>query len=300
MKVLSVILAGSALTLALSAATGLRYSPADARQLHLRAESVRLRAHFDSVDKELRAADVSHLNDRQRATRAKLIAWLREYREAGRFPENDRFADRAMPFFRDSHGTLCAMAYLIDRSGRGDIVDHIAKTRNNAFIHELVDDPALVAWVGESGLTVDEAARIQPMYGSQPPVIVENKDRVSQNYALLSMGLGGASLGSLGVNLFAPSRTSAGVGLVAGVATIIAGAAHLNESGGNQNVAIANTMVGSVSALAAFYGSLRAWRAHQSAAAKPGAGSSADGKISPELLVLSGKRQMGVGLQARF
>src|SRR5206468_3735811 len=106
MKRLSVILAGSAITLALTAATAWHRSPADPRQLHLRAESVRLRAHFDSVDKELRVANVSHLNARQRAMRVKLIAWLRDYRNAGRFPENDRFADRAMPFFRDSHRTL--------------------------------------------------------------------------------------------------------------------------------------------------------------------------------------------------
>jgi len=296
MKRLSVILAGSAITLALTAATAWHRSPTD-EQLHLRAESVRLRAHFDSVDKELRVANVSHLNAGQRAMRVKLIAWLRDYRNAGRFPENDRFADRAMPFFRDSHRTLCAMAYLIDRSGRGDIVDHIAGTRNNAFIHELVDDPALVAWAGESGLSVDEAARIQPTYGP-PPTIIENKDRVSQNYALLSMGLGGASLGSLGVNLFSPSRASGGIGLIAGVATIIAGAAHLNEDGGNQNVAIANTVVGSVSALSAVYGSIRVGHARQAAAAK--AGATAEAKISPELLVLGGKRQMGVGLQARF
>src|SRR5205814_71437 len=215
MKRLSVILAGSVIALALTGATTLRRPSLDARQLHVRAEQLRLRAHFDSVDGELRAVDVSGLSVQQRALRVKLIAWLRDYRNAGNFPENDRFADRAMPFFRDSHGTLCAMAYLVDRSGRGDIVDHIAKTRNNAFIHELVDDPELVRWIAASGVSVDEAARIQPSYGP-PPVIVENGDRVSPNYALLSMGLGGTSLGSIGVNLFSPSRLSNAIGFIAG------------------------------------------------------------------------------------
>ena len=161
MKRLSVILAGSTITLGLMGATGLHNRPDEARQLHLRSEQSRLRAHFDSVDNELRAASVSKLTAQQRTMRAKLVSWLRDYRNAGRFPENNRFADRAMPFFRDSHGTLCAMAYLVDRSGRGDIVDHIAKTRNNAFIHELVDDPELVRWIAASGVSVDEAARIQ-------------------------------------------------------------------------------------------------------------------------------------------
>lgn len=270
MKRLSVILAGSAITLSVTAATWLHEAPADAREAHLRAESVRLVAHFDSVDNELRTADVSHLDAQQRAMRVKLIAWLRDYRNAGTFPENDRFADRAMPFFRDTHGTLCAMAYLIDRSGRGDIVDHIARTRNNAFIHELVDDAALVAWVDRSGLTVDEAARIQPMYGPPPTIItVENEKRVSQNYALLSMGVSGASLGSMGMNFLAPSRTSTGFGLIAGAAAVIAGAAHLHERGADQHVAIANTTIGSLSMITALYSSFRGRQANQAATAKP-------------------------------
>lgn len=132
MKKLVVILAGSAVALSLMAATR-HTSPEDVRSRQLRAEVVRLRAHFDSVDEELRSADVSRLSTAQRAMRGQLIAWLREYRDAGQFPENDRFANRMVPFFRDSHGTLCAMAYLIDRSGRGDIVDKVASTRNNAY-----------------------------------------------------------------------------------------------------------------------------------------------------------------------
>src|SRR6266568_2973095 len=103
-------------------------------------EVVRLRAHFDSVDFELRARDVSRLTPSQLAQRTRLIAWLHEYRNAGIFPINDSFPGRMVPFFRDSKGTLCAMAYLIDRSGRSDIVDRIARTQNNAFIPELAGD----------------------------------------------------------------------------------------------------------------------------------------------------------------
>ena len=69
-----------------------------------------------------------------------------------------------MPFFRDRYGALCAMAYLIERSGRGDLVDRIAISRNNAFIAELATDPALRAWLDSVGLSVSEAARIQPTY----------------------------------------------------------------------------------------------------------------------------------------
>jgi hypothetical protein len=261
----------------------------------------RLRAHFDSVDRELRARDVSHLSTGQRAMRATLIAWLGDYRNAGVFPENDKFPDRAVPFFRDSHGTLCAMAYLIDRSGGSDIVDHVAKTRNNAFIRELTGERALVSWLEESGLSVDEAARIQPTYGGFP-LIVENNDRVTTSYALLSMGLGGASLGSLGVNLFAPSRASGGVGLVTGIATIIAGVARLDDDGsGNQKVAIANTAVGSLAAVGALRAlfSLRQGTAHVTNRAEKGKLFGA-ATIAPDVVMTPNGARAGLTLRARF
>ena len=126
-------------------------------------EVARLRAHFDSVDAELRDASPAGLTAVQRSNRARLIGWLRQYRDAGVFPRNDRF-EAPTPIFRDARGTLCAMAYLIERSGRGDLVDRVAATRNYAFIPDLADDPALVRWLDSAGLSVAEAARIQPSY----------------------------------------------------------------------------------------------------------------------------------------
>ncbi|HET6837494.1 MAG TPA: nuclear transport factor 2 family protein [Gemmatimonadales bacterium] len=139
-------------------------------------EVARLRAHFDAVDTELRQAEALHLIPSQRRVRATLIGWLREYRDAGEFPQNDRFPERAMPFFRDSRGALCAMAYLIQRSGRRDLVDRVAATRNNAFIAELADDAALLSWLDSAGLSVAEAARIQPAYRPQVEAFVARYD----------------------------------------------------------------------------------------------------------------------------
>jgi len=130
-------------------------------------EVARLRAHFDSVDAELRHANTLQFTPSQRRVRATLIGWLQEYRDAGKFPRNDRFPELAMPFFRDGYGALCAMAYLIERSGRRDLVDRVASTRNNAFIAELANDPELRVWLDSVGLSVTEAARIQPTYAWQ-------------------------------------------------------------------------------------------------------------------------------------
>ena len=77
MKRVSVILVATASTLVLSAASWRIDRPLDPRESHLRREITRLRAHFDSVDIELRTKDVSHLSSEQRASRTKLIGWLR-------------------------------------------------------------------------------------------------------------------------------------------------------------------------------------------------------------------------------
>lgn len=138
-------------------------------------EVARLRAHFDSVDAELRHANSVRLTPGQRGARAKLIGWLREYRDAGAFPRNDRFP-LAMPFFRDAQGVLCAMAYLVERSGRSDLVERVASTRNNAFIPELAEDPELRARLDSVGLSVAEAARIQPTYMPRIEALVTRYD----------------------------------------------------------------------------------------------------------------------------
>lgn len=303
MKRAFVILVATASTLVLSAAAWHVERPSNAREAHIRAEVVRLHAHFDSVDTELRTRDVSHLSDAQRASRVKLIAWLREYRDAGQFPENDRFANESVPFFRDTKGTLCAMAYLVDRSGRGDIVDHIAKTRNNAFIRELTDDARLVAWLDASGLSVSEAARIQPAYDGDPCCLIGEPDRtrVSREYALVSAGFGGVSLASLGFNVFSASRTSVAAGLMAGAASIIAGVAQANPEGGRKNLVTANIAVGSVSLLAG----IRALYANPSVRKITTVQTSkrsvlSDAAVAPDLIVSPTETRVGLRMNARF
>jgi hypothetical protein len=56
------------------------------------------------------------------------------------------------------------MAFLIAATGRGDLVDRVARTRNNAYLPELLDEPGLREWLEEHGITATEAARIQPSY----------------------------------------------------------------------------------------------------------------------------------------
>jgi hypothetical protein len=130
-----------------------------------RAEVARIRAHFDSVLVELEARDVSTLSREQRGNRARLVMTLADYRDRGVFPRNYDFPDRAMPYFVDRKtGTLCAVAHLLESTGRRDIVNRVAATNNNVWVADLAGDAALARWLEANGLTLAEAARIQVPY----------------------------------------------------------------------------------------------------------------------------------------
>jgi hypothetical protein len=120
---------------ALSAAA---WPDADVHQRHWPYYQARL----DTILGELRTRDVAALSLSQRANRARNIETLRRYREIGQFPRNYDFA-QATPYFVDRKtGTLCAVAYLLDASGRHDIVDRVARTNNNVWVDELAGDVA--------------------------------------------------------------------------------------------------------------------------------------------------------------
>jgi hypothetical protein len=241
--------------LVIAALAGARpHNEPSARELEVK----RLQHHFDSVDAELKSRDVSALTASQLARRTQLISWLRDYRNDATFPTNDRFSNPT-PFFRDKHGVLCAMGYLIDRSGRSDIVNRVAGSRNNAYIRELADDPALIAWLDSAGLSVAEAARIQPAYGG--PIIDDDDDEdVDDDFALAAIGLSSVSLASAAVNVVRPSYFSGFLGVIAGGAAIVVGANNLDENDGTDHVATATMAIGAASLGAGIYGLLEARR----------------------------------------
>jgi hypothetical protein len=182
---------------------------------HIVREQARIRAHFDSVLVELRARDVAKLTPNQQAARADLTAWLAEYRDAGRFPLNDRYAVGPTPIFRDARGTTCAMAYLVERSGRLDLVDDIASHRNLDYIAALADDPRLVAWLDSTGLGVEEAGRIQPAYGPPPDT--------ERDYVNGAITFSSVSLGMSVWNMKAPGTVSGAFGMAVGGLSMLVG-----------------------------------------------------------------------------
>jgi hypothetical protein len=136
-----------------------------------------IQAHLDAVAVELAAADTSHLTPAQSDNRARHLAVLAEYRDACRFPS--RFSvggpgtsgeagesglDRLVTVFVDDDDVHCAVGHLMQQDGQRELVAAIRATRNTATIQELGQDPDVLAWLADAGLSPHEAARIQPSY----------------------------------------------------------------------------------------------------------------------------------------
>lgn len=196
-------------------------------------EADRLRTHFVVVERELLSRNVSALSSEQRAARAELVRQLRRYAAEGSFPRNE-FLPGQVPFFRDARGNLCAMAFLIAASGRGDIVDHVARTRNNAYVPELADEPGLAAWLDQHGLTLAEAARIQPTYGG---VDHDDDETAGKVYVATSLAVTALSTVSIvwnarSMDRLAGHRPRAFVGIAAGAVNLGLGLDYVGRRGG--------------------------------------------------------------------
>src|SRR5688572_2382999 len=128
-------------------------------------EVERVAAHIERAEALAITRDVSQLSHVQKLVRALLLDALAAYRAGGRFPLNRDFAEMR-PYFIDADGTRCAMAHLMELGGERALVEQIARERNNAYVRELADEPRVLEWLAAAGLTVEEAAAIQPEYCS--------------------------------------------------------------------------------------------------------------------------------------
>jgi hypothetical protein len=176
------------------------------------------------VEVSLRARGTDHLSAAQRARRATALDWLREYRLANRFPHNHELnagpvsspAGRT-PVFVDVHGTPCAVGYLLLRAGEHALVADVVRAANGAYVPELAGDPRLAGWLDAYGLTVAEAAQIQPAYDADRAGPGDGYHSWTVRLALASGGLGA-------YNLFSPPPV--GGGDATGLLSIVAGAVH--------------------------------------------------------------------------
>lgn len=133
------------------------------RAVYRRVDETRVQMHLRVMERVLAQQDVDGLPAYMREERRKNIGYLREYWMQRKFPRNSRLPYRA-PYLKDESGTLCAVAYMVQQSGNGHLLDGAVKLDNNIYLGDANEGP-LAQWISESGLTREEAAKVQPGYG---------------------------------------------------------------------------------------------------------------------------------------
>jgi hypothetical protein len=204
----------------------------------------RIQEHLATVRTALHAADVSHLDAERTAARARALGYLDQYRRHGVFPHNHVVSDRRTAVFIDEHGTHCAVGYLMARTGDGSLARRIADTANLARVADLAGDPELGDWLDRNGLSVLEAAMIQPAY--DPRV----DDNLHDGYDQATLLLSAVDVPLIVINRpgSQSGRIAGGFGLAVGTLQAALGVAgYLEADDGLRGLSIgANLVLGAV------------------------------------------------------
>ncbi len=185
-----------------------------------RVEVARIQRHFDSVLVELQTADRPSLSRAQSENRDRLITTLARYRDAGVFPHNYDFPGEAVPYFVDRvTGVRCAVAHLLDATGRNEIVTRVAATNNNVRVSELASDRPFAEWLDEQGITLSEAARIQVPYMEGDNGLVNAMGSERTAYGLLTAAAVAPALATAWWNSRGNSDGQRRLGTVLGLTT---------------------------------------------------------------------------------
>jgi len=158
-------------------------------------DNLRISAHLEYAETELRKRDVSKLSAEMRRKRERMLDLLHEYRSAGAFPKNYERSERK-PCFIDQNGTICAVGYLVEQTAGRPVAEAINSRHQYATIMEM-NDRKVDEWIAQSGLSKEECAMIQPQYA---PGATQNVNNVKPSYAISSTLLMGVNAASTVVN----------------------------------------------------------------------------------------------------
>lgn len=158
------------------------------RRCYLAVEDWRVSNHLRRAEQELGAKD--NVREALRDRRETQLDRLRTYWRRGVFPRNTSSSRRKPCFRGESEETLCAVGYLMAEDGEDDLVNTICDADNNVWLED-VESEAVRGWVRRSGLTREEAARIQPTYGG-PPELATSCSWIGCDVAGYAVGLAAA------------------------------------------------------------------------------------------------------------
>ncbi len=200
-------------------------------------EKLRIRTHLYYVGNLLLKASSDHLSYEQWMNRRKIIDILHQYNEAGRFPVNRDYPGERKPCFIDADGNICAVGYLIEQTKGREMAEAI----NAKYQYELLmdmDEPAIAAWAEEFGLTLEECAMIQPVYGPLPDPGTSYTD-IKTGYGISSSLVGGSNIFITAANLngkWKNSKTISYIGLASGTTQIVMGLANIRRTTFSGNI----------------------------------------------------------------
>lgn len=270
---------------AVATAFSLAASPAtDARAV---AEITRVQEHLAGALLVMAERDLSLLNEAQRTRRSSLVRTLRAYRNERRFPVNRDFPGERVPYFRDTEtGVLCAVGFLLESTGRSELVEQIVATNNHVRVRELAGHPEFREWLDEHGLLLDEAIRIQPEYSE--PIVAEPPGPPVARGTLQASALLSTSLALAGALVPAPMqpRVLPFAGLASSLSSVVLGLRGAQHTA-TGTMAIATVSVGAIGAIIASrtLASRERERATREMSVAPFLNAAATGYVSPGLAV---------------
>ncbi|MGH1346639.1 MAG: Kazal-type serine protease inhibitor domain-containing protein [Nannocystales bacterium] len=148
------MLVGLSFALGLSVATN-----ADPVELDRR----RITAHLKQTEAVLRARDVSSLSPALQRNRVAGLDALHRYWVRGVYPVNALTHGLRTPIFIDHGGRACAVGQIMLETGASELAQRVAQRERVEYL-ATIDTEGVARWIGASGFSFAELARIQPSY----------------------------------------------------------------------------------------------------------------------------------------
>jgi hypothetical protein len=194
-------------------------------------EQLRIRTHLSYTVQLLRSAAAQKLTVLQLSNRRLILDYLHQYMLAGNFPVNKDYPGERKPCFIDAGGNICAVGYLIEQTKGRQLAEAINTKHQYDLLLDMHEE-AIEEWATEFGLTLEECAMIQPMYGppvSSAPVTYAD---IKKGYGISSGLISGVNIAANMANLSAKghhSPTMSYIGLAAGIGQVIIGFANIQK-----------------------------------------------------------------------